>query len=1174
MTKIFTAILCFFLFITSVLGQSPGRNESTDYNRLNEVLPPSPGAAALGKFGGINFGLASGAMSHNIPLVELNSANLSVGVSLNYNTTGFKVDEVATKVGTSWSLNAGGVITRMVRGAIDERSKRLIPPDDFPQRTRNLINFMEGIVTSNENGPNDTEHDVFSFNFLNFSGQFILDDNKEPVLLSHSGIKIEKDFFAVGYNFLITTPDGVKFYFGGDEATEKTSKISGGSGCGKSFRDPIPTAWYLNKIIHPDHDTIYFTYNKIQYDYKAGISQTLFSYPINVVANCPGSSNISCAQIPGVTCVSKYLIHGIQLKEMTSTTGSLIKFKYTTRQDGLDSLLSAVLVFKPNSEKAFKIFEFEYFNAVATKYLNSFSTDPNLINRPFLIKLIERTAENSESKSYGFIYNDIFNLPPRLSFAQDHYGYFNGKSNQSLIPEPKDRLWKSYFHNARANREADPEYASKGLLTQIKYPTGGEDQIVYGGHTTFQKVVDFPPDTMIDVYAQGKGNILQTITSELIEVKENSVSRLQGGFYYDEVIGGEFDPKHHYATVYLVDIQTERVIFQKGLGRSAPDLNLEMQLSPGLYRIQIRIRGTGAFCGVQLYYQNGQLTESYKNVFVGGVRVEKVISNPNSFQSKIVKRYFYSSLNNLEKSSGVEGNPPVYENYYTRTVSCTGQPTGNEPWLPACVVSGCSYYSMFSNSQNNLFIFPGSPVYYSSVVESFGEDFENGGKEYHFLIQDDLQANSLLGKNIVGAPYSDYSWNNGKETFHYVFKKQADKFIPVKKVFTSYKMDDRKEREFKNYIVSKRFTPECVGASPPNETELGAYDLMSYSHFQKWIYIDTIKTFIYNQDGQHYLAEQEITEYYNPIHALSSRKVNVGSDGKELVVRNFYPHDLSLSGDEEFARRNLIEKHMISPVLRQQYFKAGIPISKSDVSYGIFSNGLVLPRSYFVQMGTGPIKKEVEFFDYNIHGKLLQQAKQGDIIYSYIYDFANNLPVAQVVNATTADIAYAGFEADGKGYWDFSGLTIQDDFSIAGSKCYSLQSGNLFKSGLDPNKKYLISFWVKGSGQVNVSNSIKVNRGETKNGWTFFEHIVSGTVSATLSGSGVIDEVRLYPVGSQMITFTYDPIVGVTSKTDENNQIIYYQYDSFGRLSLERDSDKNILKRYDYRYVGSGNGQP
>lgn len=188
--------------------------------------------------------------------------------------------------------------------------------------------------------------------------------------------------------------------------------------------------------------------------------------------------------------------------------------------------------------------------------------------------------------------------------------------------------------------------------------------------------------------------------------------------------------------------------------------------------------------------------------------------------------------------------------------------------------------------------------------------------------------------------------------------------------------------------------------------------------------------------------------------------------------------------------------------------------------------------------------------------------------YGYSLDVNYSTNTYAVINGQS-DIAYTSFESDGKGNWTFSGASVDDITAPTGKKAYSLSNGGLTRSNLDVTKTYIVSYWSK-NGQQNVTGTSLVTAGRSLGSWVYYEHTVinpsGGAIS--VSGTGLIDEIRLYPSNAQMTTFTYDPLIGLTSQCDPENKIVYYEYDSFGRLNLIRDQDRNIIKKYCYNYAG------
>ena len=49
-------------------------------------------------------------------------------------------------------------------------------------------------------------------------------------------------------------------------------------------------------------------------------------------------------------------------------------------------------------------------------------------------------------------------------------------------------------------------------------------------------------------------------------------------------------------------------------------------------------------------------------------------------------------------------------------------------------------------------------------------------------------------------------------------------------------------------------------------------------------------------------------------------------------------------------------------------------------------------------------------------------------------------------------------------------------------------------------------------------------------------------------------------------TYTYIPLIGVSTITDPKGNTMTYTYDSFGRLQNVKDKDGNILSENEYHY--------
>lgn len=243
---------------------------------LGDIQAPSPEAASLARFLESPVNMFTGVPSISIPIHTLKEGPLSHSISLNYHASGMRVSDASSWVGAGWSLNGGGIITRTVLGIPDENS-----PYGYLNTTE--LGTANGIA----DGAVDGEPDLFMFNAGGYSGKFIINKDLGSVIQYPASdvkiIPIDAQFD----EFLIITPDGVKYYFGSSDAN---SQYHGTTDVTRqpvfSFTSSDPTfsnksvvsqqriEWYLRKI--ESHDAqfhIDFTYREESYSLVMPSSQ-------------------------------------------------------------------------------------------------------------------------------------------------------------------------------------------------------------------------------------------------------------------------------------------------------------------------------------------------------------------------------------------------------------------------------------------------------------------------------------------------------------------------------------------------------------------------------------------------------------------------------------------------------------------------------------------------------------------------------------------------------------------------------------------------------------------------------------------------------------------------------------------------------------------------------------
>lgn len=210
-----------------------------------------------------------------------------------------------------------------------------------------------------------------------------------------------------------------------------------------------------------------------------------------------------------------------------------------------------------------------------------------------------------------------------------------------------------------------------------------------------------------------------------------------------------------------------------------------------------------------------------------------------------------------------------------------------------------------------------------------------------------------------------------------------------------------------------------------------------------------------------------------------------------------------------------------------------------------------------------PIKEKVRIEKFDPRGRGVEfKYNDGTEMQSLIWGDHNEFPIASVTNAAYEDVAFTSFETAEKGNWEFIHAPVPDATAPTGKSVLSVVP--YISKTINPTKVYTVSLWRKGS--ISVSNATLVHVGQTVNGWTYEEYQVMNASEVAITGSGYVDELRLYPKNSEMKSYTYLTPSTITSVSDANGVLSHYEYDRLGRLKTIKDSDGNVLKTFVYHY--------
>jgi hypothetical protein len=1124
----YRVVCCFVivLFCTQLSAQTT--NPSPQYSLRTDLIPPSPNAASLGKYGVVPVSLQTGIPNISIPLTEAAGKQLKIPVTLNYHNNGFKPFEEASWVGLGWSLDAGGVITRIIKDKVDEDQHvtnkyqdvdwRFHQPDSITQ------SFMEQAMYSLSI---DVEPDIYAFNFGGYSGKFILYKGK-VYQYPYQQLTITRETAVDG--FTIVTPDGTVYKFWQPEITN--SKITQIQDPNRPFYNPpvsYTSSWYLQTVTSADtKDQVLFTYDTPEVVAQAGpFSQTL---NIDVTNSLPGYTfSPTMSEFP-------LKIGTIRLSRIT-TSKMRIDFNptSTSRQDMTSKALDNIQVYNYQGELINRFnLKLDYFNISGTSD-----------NMRLKLNGIEEGLNTATLKKHFFFYNSDVG-DSKTSTGVDHWGYANGSyTGPVIIPKP--------YYPYGTNREPDASASNRGMLNKIIYPTGGSSVFEFEQNMTNNGLNyvynTFSPSNFISRPDTNTNNVISTaaqsfqiITAQMVKVYWQRTPKDVAG--YPNGKAPTDATKDFTADLTINGSQT--YTFKTNYNQDNPGKTDSVMLQPGTYTMVIT-------CDDKENYVYGSVTYKVKTnqVIEGkagpGLRIKRVTDYTDYLASgtpSSVKEYIYKD--SVGMSTGVLLNIPYYG--------------GKDYWEGPQVIGGTQpspvkHFQAFTSANGNG-LSATQPMYYRMVYEK-----QVNGDEY-LLSRSDYAAfgSSQADPNIQLIRKTDFRRVGG--IYNRLFKKE----------YSYTNVGDSTFFAIKPFVQKRNVPGELT-------ERVYTYDFYTVDPF--WMRMDAERDVSYFNTSDSLVTVKSFVYDAKPRNAILVSTVD--SRGNTLIEKSKYPENYSGS-----VSGSLTGRYIYSPVLEKQtWFKRSATdsvmtnsavtsydasLSKPLVLYGFNSLAPVASLNQetknaagqylnLLSNSTGFEQRVMNTYDYT-SGNLVSQdmtGSDGASQVSYLWGYHNNYPIAQVKNALISSVAYTSFEDDDTS-WPYTAGSVVTTDARTGVKCYN---GTMTKPGL-PSGNYTVSLWAKGSGTVIVGGVAKTITAA----WAVYDWQLSGVTSVTVNSNGnKIDEVRLLPAGAMMNTYTYDPEVGVLSISDTKGLSQFYEYDDMKRLLNIRDQDGNIIKNYNYNYA-------
>ncbi len=1125
--------ILFTLFIwTSSYSQKKLNDDSQRSLEIPTVLPPSPTVGSLMKFEEVPVNNYTGIPDISVPIFETKGAhNFELKVSLNYHPL-VKKNDIASYTGLGWSLFAGGTISRTVRDLPDEY---VCPAGTCPKEKYgiyspsnpfyNVAPLLESYSYSNATNPNineffweatekqkyDAKHDLYQYNFFGKSGRFIV----EKTGSNYNVVKLDVNNDVINFNFEtkifeIIDNQGFRYVFDIQENSINDLDVLNNYMDGVSVPDldvddnmQYISAFHLSKIYFDDQIIA-----ELYYDTFTEITKTQ-----NTTYNIIKDKNVEYAFKNFVNCgnlVQTILPQNVlSINTNTSQTKKIKEIKVIN-----NAIISFTNLVGRNDYKIVNATNAPYLKSITIKNWNlevvkSYSFEYSFLSKLFLDK-ISQTNNQASSLDYKFDYTDKASNPE--VYFSDYWGFYGNLKSNGICDSPDI---------SNNNKIVNKNNIIKDVLKLMTYPTGGHSVFEFESNT-FAHIGQSPIATTgpePTFYDNIENLTITDLPTIILSSNHNTIYNL--GFISTErtLIITPLDLVVDPGTLFLRKTNgtdTEYI----GLNSLCPQ---EFILEVGFtYSIMFGWLDSNSVGTVTI-----DLKEKIKNtnlskwLYGGGIRIKSILFSPdmpNLNFTKIGKkiRYEYNFFDEPNKSSGSLVYPiPAYAYEISRRAKI---PTEE------CLFNWDENYKVdyiVTTELNNLnsVVTKGSDVGYKNVTvyqeNEIRSILPNGKTQYVYTSPIDypVELNSRAVEYPF-APSADNDFKRGllvKQTLWNDSSKLQEtnntyQFTELNKITGFTLFYENLDCPWANYYLNYAFYKTAIS---------------SYSSCSETVWCGN--TQICGSDATSYIYHYPLTERFGLAQLITE-------ETKNFFYKNGQVDMLS-------TVKNIQYNHVNKQISSETVTNSKNEILKTSFEYSIDATGIPYASELTAKnMITTPISVK------NFIGleQLSQQKNQ------YLKSsLTSNFVKPNIISLSKGVVQSSSFPDKKLTYnlYDQYGnvLEVQQNDGVIISYIWGYyQSQPIAKI---ENVPY-------ASIEAQVANLQAISN--------------TGTASNLIAA---LNNFRATISPNAMVTtYTYKPLIGVSTITDTKGDQITYLYDEFNRLKEVRDKNNNLLSENQYNY--------